>query len=260
MISKLRSAGKAVERRIALIKWCSPQKKVGPNYVAHVLAVKNTKYLRIAKIGVASFLYHNSNSKVVIHCDNFTFLSAQNEFSYFIKRGNVTIVENGLSKHSWQEQKIQLFREIAPLEANFYIDCDVRWNGSLTLSQSCTSYVVEFKLADKSPFRELLPSLNLDDSHAEMLNTTFVYLYPGEFTDAELDQITYYHDEILKICKSGIVAKLDIEQVARLSEQLSYSIFIANSGRKHIALKSHDGHKDGSFLESSYFGATGAEF
>ena len=260
VISGFRSLGKAIERRVAIIKWCAPRKKLGRRYVAHILAAKNIKYLKIAKIAVASFLYHNPNSRVVIHCDTFTYLSAQLEFKYFIKRGTVIILDNGQDKQSWQIQKIGLLCDIAHLESNFYMDCDVRWNGSLSLSDLCTSYVSEFKLEDKSPFREMLPALKLQNSQVEMLNTTFVYLYPGKFSAAELGEITRYHNEILSLCNSGAVANLDIEQTSRLSEQLGYSIFLTNSGRKHVALKSQDGHMDGSFLESSYFGATGVEF
>jgi hypothetical protein len=260
MISKFRTLGKSIERKAALIRWCLPRRKFGPNYVAHLLAAKNTKYLRIAKIAVASFLYHNPNGSVVIHCDEFTYSSAQLEFNYFIKRGTVEILHNSQENQSWQVQKIELLCDIAQLESNFYMDCDVRWNGSLTLSNLITSYVSEFELADKSPFREMLPALKIQNSQVEMLNTTFVYLYPGKFGTAELGEIIEYHNEILNLCGSGAVAKLDIEQVSRLSEQLGYSIFLANSGRKHVALKSEDGHMDGSFLESSYFGATGVEF
>lgn len=259
-ITEIRSLGKAIERRVALIKWCFPRKKFGSDYVAHMLAAKNTKYLKIAKIAVASFLYHNPNSRVVIHCDPFTYDSAQSEFSFFINRGKVSIRNNGQGSQSWQLQKINLLCEIANQESNFYMDCDVRWNGSLTLNNLCTSYVSEFKLVDKSPFRELIYALDLQSSQLEMLNTTFVYLYPGRFSNSELGEIIRYHNEILNLCKTGIVAKLDIEKTTRVSEQLGYSIFLANSGRKHIALKTQDGHMDGSFLESSYFGATGVEF
>lgn len=260
LISKARTKGKSFERRVALIKWCTPRKKLGYRFVAHILAAKNGKYVTIAKTAVASFLYHNPNSQVVIHCDSFTYRFALSEFSYFIKRGSVAVINSNQGKDSWQKQKIELLCEIANNESNFYMDCDVRWNGSLTLPEFCTSYVSEFQFNEKSPHLELLPYLNIDNHEIEMLNTTFVYLYPGQFTENELHEIHNRHDEILELCNSGVVAELDIEQIVRLSEQLGYSIFLSSSGRKHVALKSHDGHMDGSFLESSYFGATGAEF
>lgn len=260
IISKVRSSGKTIERRIALVRWCLPRNKSGFQYIAHILAAKNTKYLAIAKIAVASFLYHNPKSQVVIHCDNVTYRQALLEFKYFIKRGTVKIISDNQDDNSWQIQKINLLCEIAKKQSNFYMDCDVRWNGSLTLPEVCTSYVSEFLLKEKSPFLELLPLLGLDSREIQMLNTTFVYLYPGNFTDAELGEILNRHDKIIELCNSGAVAELDVNQLKRLSEQIGYSIFLCSSGRKHIPLKSQDGHMDGSFLESSYFGATGAEF
>lgn len=260
IISKIRSGGKTVERRIALIRWCLPRRKSGFQYTAHILAAKDTKYLAIAKIAVASFLYHNPKSQVVIHCDNATYRQALLEFKFFMKRGTVKIIPNNQDDNSWQLQKINLLCEIANKQSNFYMDCDVRWNGCLTLPEVCTSYVSEFQLREKSPFLELLPLLGLESHEIQMLNTTFVYLYPGNFTDSELGEIVNCHDEIIKLCNSGAVAELDVEQIKRLSEQIGYSIFLCKSGRKHVPLKSHDGHMDGSFLESSYFGATGAEF
>ena len=140
------------------------------------------------------------------------------------------------------------------------MDCDVRWNDSLTLPEACTTYVEEFNLQDKSPFRELLNYLKIEGNSYQMLNTTFVYLYPGHFSQIELAQMYKFHDRILEVCNLGLVARLDVPQIERLSEQLGFSLFLANSGRSRLPLKNHDGHMDGSFLESSYFGATGVEF
>ena len=237
-----------------------PRKKIGPEYTAHMLAVKNLNYLRIGKIAIASFLYHNPNSNVVIHCDQSTKVRASLDFQYFIKRNLVHLADVEQHDNSWQFQKIGLLKSIAKLESNFYMDCDVRWNGILKIPDKCTSYVVEFKLGEKSPFKELVSYLKLGDSEIEMLNTSFVYLYPGNFSNQELDQIAFFHNEVIGACDSGSVAKLDIDQILRLSEQIGFSIFLSKSGRDHIGLKSHDGHMDGSFLESSYFGATGVEF
>lgn len=260
LFSKFRLLGKRLERAFALMKWSIPRKKIGTEYTAHILIVKNPHYARIGKIAVASFLYHNPNSKVTIHCDQSTKEKASFEFRYFLKRCRVQIIDVESENDTWQVQKINLMVAIARLESNFYMDCDVRWNASLTLPNKCTSYVAEFKLMEKSPYRELLPHLNLNNSNIEMLNTTCVYLYPGKFTDLELGSIIGFHDEIVRICNSEIVARLDLPQILRLSEQLSFSFFLAKSGREFVTLKSTDGHMDGSFLESSYYGATGVEF
>ncbi len=258
--SKFRLLGKRCERIFALMKWYIPRKKIGTEYTAHVLAVKNPNYARIGKIAVASFLYHNPKSKVVIHCDQSTKEKALFEFRHFLKRSRVQIVDVESANDSWQVQKIKLLVAIARVELNFYMDCDVRWNASLTLPDKCTIYVAEFSLIEKSPYRELLPHLSLTNSNVKMLNTTFVYLYPGQFTDLELGSIIGFQEEIVRICNLGIVARLDLPQILRLSEQLGFSFFLAKSGREFVALKSTDGHMDGSFLESSYYGATGVEF
>ena len=230
------------------------------NYTAHLLAVKNPDYLRIGKIAVASFLFHNPGSKVVIHCDKITKMGAENVFKYFIKKGLVDLSKVSSDTDPWQIQKMQLFKQICNLELNFYMDCDVRWNGTLELPDISTCYVREFKLKDKSPFRELISTLQVVEPEVEMLNSTFIYLFPGHFEVSEFNQIFSIYEDILHKCRSGHIADLDIEQIERLSEQLAFSIFMANSGRDFSALKSQDGHMDGRFLESSYFGATGIEF
>ena len=260
LFSKFRLLGKRLERVFAFVKWSIPRKKIGTEYTAHVLAVKNPNYVRIGKIAVASFLYHNPKSKVVIHCDQSTKEKASFEFRYFLKRSRVQIIDVESENDTWQVQKINLLVAIARVESNFYMDCDVRWNASLTLPDKCTSYVAEFSLMEKSPYRELLPHLSFTNSNVKMLNTTFVYLYPGQFTDLELGSIMGFHEEIVSICNSEIIARLDLPQILRLSEQLAVSFFLAKFGREFVTLKSTDGHMDGSFLESSYYGATGVEF
>jgi hypothetical protein len=257
----MRQLGKNFERYLTLIKWYKPKRDHQERkYTAHMLAVKNPDYLRIGKIAVASFLFHNPGSKVTIHCDKITKNGAENVFKRFIKKGLVNLSEVPSDIDPWQIQKIQLFKQICNLELNFYMDCDVRWNGTLDLPSISTCYVREFKLKDKSPFRELISTLQVFEPEVEMLNSTFVYLFPGHFDGSEFNQMFSIYEDILSKCRSGFIADLDIEQIERLSEQLAFSIFIANTGRDFSALKSKDGHMDGRFLESSYFGATGVEF
>ena len=178
----IRKYGKNLERNLTMIKWRVSKKNLpGRQYTAHMLAVKNPDYLRIGKIAVASFLFHNPGGTVVIHCDKHTISGAKKVLRFFIKRNLVSLSEVDSDKDSWQLQKIQLFKLISNLELNFYMECDVRWNGNLNLSENCTCYVKEFKLKDKSPFRELITKLKVLEPEAEMLNSTFVYLFPGNF-------------------------------------------------------------------------------
>lgn len=256
----VRRYGKEFERRLFLIRWGIPRKRRGLRYTAHILVVKNPVYLRIGKVAIASFLYHNPGSRVSIHCDSLTRAAAQKEYRYYLKRNLVHIVEVQFEDGTWQLQKLELLETIAKRELNFYMDCDVRWNGRLDLPEKCTYYVSEFQLIEKSPFRELLSSLGLFDREIQMMNTTFVYLYPGSFTSEELHKMRKLHDQFQRACSSGDVAKLDVEVIKRLSEQLAFSVFLSQSEKDHVALKVKDGHRDGSFLESSYFGATGVQF
>ncbi len=257
----IRQFGKNLERKLTMLKWYFLKtKRSGSQYTAHMLAVKNPIYLRIGRIAVASFLFHNPGSKVVIHCDKQTQVIAEKEFKFFIRKNLVSLSEVNSEGDPWQLQKIQLLIQISNLELNFYMDCDVRWNGNLDLPNLCTCYVREFKLKDKSPFRELIATLEVLEPEAEMLNSTFAYLFPGSFYPDELNLMLQIYNDILGKCNSGVVADLDVNQIERLSEQLAFSIFLAHTRRSFSALKSQDGHKDGRFLESSYFGATGAEF
>lgn len=259
-IINLRKFARKIEREFRFLKWRIPRKKTGPKYQAHLLIVKNPKYIEIAKTAVTSFLFHNSNSQVGLHCDLNTYKVAKSVFSSLVKRNLVSIHLNEHQENSWQLQKLSLLEYIANRENNFYMDCDVKWNDSLNLPDTCTIFVEEFNLQDKSPFRELLPLLEVEGTGHQMLNTSFVYLFPGHFSKIELARMKAFHDRILEVCKLGLVAKLDVPQVSRLSEQLGFSLFLVESGRDRVPLKTQDGHMDGAFLESSYYGATGVEF
>jgi hypothetical protein len=46
----------------------------------------------------------------------------------------------------------------------------------------------------------------------------------------------------------------------RISEQIALSLLVEKLNSPIYFLKESDGFKDGSFVESSYFGATGASF
>jgi hypothetical protein len=59
---------------------------------------------------------------------------------------------------------------------------------------------------------------------------------------------------------SQLIPLDDKNFVRRISEQLALSLFVEKLGQAIYFLKENDGHRDGSFLESSYFGATGSQF
>jgi len=236
VLAALRSYGKRIERRLYLIKWCVPRKRHDTKYTAHILLVKNPMYLHFAKVCAASFLYHNPGSRVVIHCDQSTKSRAPKMFSFFIKRNSVQIVPLQNLSDQFQLQKIELLETISRREKNFYMDYDLKWVGRLDLPEKCTFYISEFKLIDKSPFKELLRCINLEEDEIEMLNTAFVYLYPGNFDQKDLIRLREVYDKIGKACDLGCVAELDKEVVMQFSEQIGFSIFLAKSGRQYRPL------------------------
>jgi hypothetical protein len=248
VLAALRSYGKRIEWRLYLIKWSVPRKKHDTEYTAHILLVKNPTNLHIAKISVASFLYHNPGSRVVIHCDQDTKCKAFKMFSFFIKKNSVQIVQLENQFGELQLQKIELLEIIYQHEKNFYMDYVLKWAGPLDLPEKCTFYISEFKLIDKSPFKELLLGINLKEEEIEMLNTAFVYLYPGNFDQKDLVQLREIYNKIENACNSGNVAKLDREVVMRLSEQIGFSIFLAKSGREHCPLITEGSRSDMNYL------------
>lgn len=256
-----RKLGKTTIRKVLLIKWRHlRKKKIGPEKVAHVLAVKNPEYIKIAEVAINSFIFHNPESSVVLHCDKATSELAKSTFRQLIKRRQISIEELRDADQDWQRLKLNLLQYISRQERNFYMDCDVRWNGRLNLSNNCAYFVEEFSLSEKYPYKELLSLLNLSQNGFTMCNTTFVYLFPGNFTKTELNLLLSYQNSILLACEEKTFSGEDVTQLKRLSEQLAFSIFVKLSGKHFVPLKKKDGHMDGSFLESSYFGATGIKF
>ena len=65
---------------------------------------------------------------------------------------------------------------------------------------------------------------------------------------------------IENMAKSDVIAELDRESVLRISEQLALSLAVESWNEEIFLLKSYDGHMDGQFVESSYYGATGISF
>jgi hypothetical protein len=169
-------------------------------------------------------------------------------FSFFIKKNSVQIVQLENQFGELQLQKIELLEIIYQHEKNFYMDYVLKWAGPLDLPEKCTFYISEFKLIDKSPFKELLLGINLKEEEIEMLNTAFVYLYPGNFDQKDLVQLREIYNKIEKACNSGNVAKLDREVVMRLSEQIGFSIFLAKSGREHCPLVTEGSRSDMNYL------------
>ena len=227
--------------------------------IARLLIVKNVNYVQISLNCILSFLHYHPNSQVEIYCDNETIISIRKFYSRELTSGKVTINRLVRAEESWQAMKLELMSSIN-LANCFYMDADLRWNAPMPILESPTFYVNEFVLGDRSPYREMLKEIGTCYLKSTMKNTSFYF--PGDFrlSESEIADLFALHGEINTVVNSGVVGKVDRATIGRISEQLAISL-ASEKWRTDIGfLKDEDAHKDGSFLESSYYGATGQTF
>ena len=93
-----------------------------------------------------------------------------------------------------------------------------------------------------------------------MKNTSF--LYWGDYKPAVNDRefIIGTMVKLKELCDSEIIPPEDTVSIIRISEQIALSALVDVTNQEVNFLKQIDGFRDGSFVESSYFGATGAVF
>jgi hypothetical protein len=226
-----------------------------------MLVVKNKKYVEISRVCVESFFYHNPGSKVVIHCDDLTIYELQRRYARRLSRGDLHLNHMTSSENiSWQEMKMQVLLHLNGTR-DFFMDADLRWNGALPKFEGIQFFVKEFQLKDHVDYRKILGKLeNPRYGNAYMWNTSF-FSFGGSFEEiAELDDLLALEKKVIAGIDSENLVELEKPWMRRISEQLAFSIYSENWSEKRTAIKLTDGHKDGSFLESSYFGATGTHF
>jgi hypothetical protein len=227
--------------------------------IAHVLIVKNLAYVEISIYSILSFLFHNKNSKVIIHCDQICFEKIKEKYSTLISMGRVELKE-GMEESCWQLSKLRIFKEL-PNETHCMFDVDTRWNGGLEL-ESGVSYVshFEFQFIEKSPWRWLIKNyLKIDEGEKFlMLNTSFIRksdLVNGRNTF--LDEI---FEDIFNITDCNEIGKGDHPGVIRIAEQVAISIYLQHKSLSVKALVNDGRPRSGMLLETTYFGATGNKF
>ena len=141
----------------------------------------------------------------------------------------------------------------------------MRWNGPLDKKIDNESgilfFVEEYRLSDNEIFSKML-----EDSYfgkyrdASMWNTSFVCFSGFELNDALRSEVMEIQEKILDYARTQISDKNMSVSTIRISEQLAISLAVSRWNIRVSAVKESDGYKDGSFLESSYFGATGTHF
>ena len=228
--------------------------------ITHILIAKKEIYSKVAKICVESFLHHHPEGRVKLHVDTHTKKKTERVFKSKFFKERIQIVSLRDDSQTWQEQKISLILSMNGTK-DVFMDADLRWNSKIDLPKAVTFYVNEFALAEKSPYRQLIYSLRGGKYfNATMRNTSFFTFAGVQISEKAKEDVNQLENEILAILNTEIVGKLDRSSVVRLSEQLALSIASEDWGVNVAALKENDGHKDGAFVESSYFGATGSTF
>jgi len=254
---------KNIERNLESYKWRVGSSKVSStqNILAHLLVVKNSQYSSLARVCIESFIHYHPNTVFVVHCDSTTFSDTRQALNRSSRRKKVQVVLDQLDiTATWQEQKVRLIASLNGTN-DVFMDADLRWNGVIPERKGITFFVDEFSLKEKSPYRELLSNHEFSNIlNPRMRNTSF-FSFAGICIDDEyIKGIMKLQTLIENIAKSDVIAQLDREDVLRISEQLALSLAVESWEEEIFLLKSSDGHMDGQFVESSYFGATGISF
>jgi hypothetical protein len=258
----IRNYLKIVHNKYLFFKWTRSKYKK-PNthpFVCHLLVVKKPIYVLMAKICILSFLYYHPNSTILVHCDHSTFLLLNKMLSAKIRSGKVQLI---LDKYAgvgtWQAQKIDLLLKLNGTE-HIFMDADLKWNGALSDLGGTTFFVREFQITSSKVYARFLShSKNKVKTEIYMWNTSF-FTFGGNYEpNFIVNQINLINSQVLET-----ISRIEPEDlkasIFRISEQLVISLSTKNWVHPINSLKKVDGHKDGQYVESSYFGATGSTF
>jgi len=242
------------------LKKLDPEELSTTKFTAHMLVVKNISYAPVAKVCVQSFLKFHPNSNIVVHVDKITSARVARILKNEIAKGAIRLEPIMEEDRSWQESKISL---ICALEQsnNFYMDADLRWNGVLTISNSPTFFVAEFEIGTNLKYREAFELAKLSwVNKCEMKNTSF-FSWGNLWQDHQLKQKVWENFISIRNAVNALPLEDSLKlQLNRLSEQIALSASLNRIDNSVEFLKLKDGQMDGSFLESSYYGATGTSF
>ena len=229
-------------------------------YVANLLVVKKPIYAQLAKLCAESFLFYNPKCKVIINVDKATELAVSRAFGKLREKRNIEIRNIGENDDSWQDIKLRVIFEMR--EPNeFFMDADLRWNGPIPQLDGLTFFVNEFKLKDNPPYSKLLESSGWHSNREfTMKNTSFLFWGDYKPVASDLSFIDQAMSKIQDLCGQGLMPPEDAVSIIRISEQIALSALVDVKNQEVNFLKKVDGYRDGSFVESSYFGATGSAF
>ena len=237
-----------------------PKSSFDGHYEAHLLVVKNEIYAQIAKICVESFLFYNPNSTVVIHVDEKTKGATHETLKKLVSKKKVSILQIETETAPWQDSKLNLILSLGDPQ-KFFMDADLKWNGPISSLNGITLFVNEFTFEENSIYEPITRSNWFSEYlNATMKNTSFFHWSTYKPSEDDKRQIESLMNKIEIITNNQENSDDFNASTKRISEQIALSLLVEKLNQDIYFLKDADGFKDGSFVESSYFGATGASF
>jgi len=264
-IGAMRETAKSAQKRYQIFQW---EKSPNPRSTkfsgtGHLLVVLNPVYAKLARVCVASFLSHNPNFRLIVHCDKLTFPEMTRQLSTrsnFYDGRVIVLVDCDAGDLTWQKTKLNLLLGLSGT-SDFFMDADLRWNGKLDTTNEVSFFVKEFSMHEKSPYRQITrhPAF-AEAGESAMHNTSYFSFGTKVLTSDQRMEIENVFDKFPQILEESDIGIYDKQILARLSEQITLSVIIPKFFSNIEDLKISDGHRDGGFVESSYFGATGSQF
>jgi hypothetical protein len=161
---------------------------------------------------------------------------------------------------SWQDLKLELVLSLSGT-TDVYMDADLRWNSrlpSLSRIKGIVFFVEEFEFGTVADYTQIFRALNRGEYlNKSMKNTSFLCFNGRLLTERELIEVKTFAEGFRQKVKENASELNEPEQLLRLSEQVTLSVVFDSSINY---LKLEDRRFDGSFVESSYLGSTGAQF
>lgn len=238
----------------------SPKIQSPYEYTANLLVVKKPIYADLARICAESFLYFNPDCKVIIHVDKQTESEVRHSLRKLLTGNRVEIRSIEIQDKSWQESKLDLILGMSH-PGHFFMDADLRWNGPIPKLEGVTFFVNEFMFDSRVPYSQLKEKMKWSPLKSiTMKNTSFLYwggYVPTQGDKKFIEECMYGLNEL---CLRGEVSAEHTLSLLRISEQIALSVLVDFRDLEVNFLKESDGYRDGSFVESSYFGATGSAF
>ena len=266
--NKFHRIPKAILRRISgffsniywTVKWNigKPNNLNSLETTGHLLIVKNSDYVRVARICISSFLFFNPTGKLIIHCDQVTHSKTKSMVNLLARRKQIEILLDQEENASWQFSKLKLILDLSG-SRDFYMDADLKWNGPLPKLNATAFFVREFKLESKREYSDLLTLMKVPDLKTNSMKNTSFFAWNGSKApdDVAFKLIDFWNEMLETIEQMSVSDQVRIS-LTRISEQLALSALIPDSESSFI--KDVDSQFDGAFVESSYFGATGTRF